>query len=218
MVEAGLPPRQEPPKQHHKASSDPTGAAKTAATAVAQHTTAVAKNRFAPLAEEGSKSGTKGSEQLSSGVLQDDTSSNTSSVRGRSIRGREPVPLTADILQLLDRLEPDKARHAQLLMDHMTGHRALPRTEQELQQQLEKKAEREFKRQQAAAEAAAQQAAAEHAATELHAQAAAHAALLAQQAMAEALAAGATTEAAIAAGEAVIAAAQAGDGSAAMQD
>jgi hypothetical protein len=218
LAQSGFTPAQAALINPQKARSDPTAAGAAATSAAAQRAAATNNNRFAPLAEEDGDSGGQGSEPLSSGVLRDDLSSNASSSRGRSSRGREPVTLTPDILQLLDRYEPDKARHAQLLMEHMTGHRTLPRTEEELTQMLERKANRELKRQQAAALAAANQAAAEQAAAEQRAQAAQHAALMAQQAMADALAAGATNEAAIAAGEAAKAAAQAGEGSATMQD
>ena len=59
------------------------------------------------------------------------------------------------ILQLLDRLEPDKGKQAWLLTEHLTGLRTLPNTEHELQKLLERKVEKEIKRQQAATEAAA---------------------------------------------------------------
>ena len=117
-------------------------------------------------------------------------------------------------MQLLDRLEPNKGKQAQLQTEHLTGQLTLPSTEQELQKLLERKADKEIKRQHAAAEAATNIAAEE----QMEAHEAAMAAHLAQQAMAAALAAGATHDEAIAAGQAVMEAARGTDGSAQMLD
>jgi hypothetical protein len=65
---------------------------------------------------------------------------------------KEPIRLTPEILLILDRLEPDKGRQANLLTEHIAEKRVLPSTEEELLQQLEHKAKREFERQQAAEE------------------------------------------------------------------
>jgi hypothetical protein len=73
--------------------------------------------------------------------------------------GREPIPLTPEILHLLDRLEPDKGKQSRLLTEHLTRQRSIPSTESELQTHLERRAARELKRQQVAAEAAANKAA-----------------------------------------------------------
>ena len=70
----------------------------------------------------------------------------------RGNRGRDPIPLTPEILLLLDQLEPDKGKQARLLTEHLTGHMTLPCTQQKLQIQLERKAGREIKRPKAAAE------------------------------------------------------------------
>ena len=78
---------------------------------------------------------------------------NTSGSRGN--RGREPTPLTPDILCLLDRLEPSTGKYARLLTDHLTRQRLLPSTEHELDAHMEKNALRELQKQQAAAEATA---------------------------------------------------------------
>ena len=102
----------------------------------------------------------------------------------------DPIPLTPEILLLLDRLEPDKGKQAWLLTEHFTGQRTLPCTEQELQKMLERKAEKEIKRQHAASEAAANRAPGEH----MEAHETAMAAHLAQHAMAAALPARATQE------------------------
>jgi hypothetical protein len=68
----------------------------------------------------------------------------------------DPIPLTPEILLLLNRLELDKGNKARLLTDHLLiDQRTLPRTEQELQIQMERKAAREIKRQHATSEAAA---------------------------------------------------------------
>jgi hypothetical protein len=168
-------------------------------------------NRFAPLRQQGANSGEQGSLNLSSGILRGGSSSASSS---RGSRGRDPIPLTPEILQLLDRLELDKGKQARLLTEHLIGQRTLPITEQELQQLMERKAQTEIKRQEAVAEAAANKAAEE----QMEAHEAAMAAHLAQQAMAAAQAAGATHDEAIAAGHAVMEAATGADGTAHMMD
>ena len=100
-------------------------------------------NSFAPLRQQGANSGDQGSLNLSSGILKGGSTSASSS---RGSRGREPVPLTPEILLLLDRLEPDNGKQAQLLTEHLTGQRTLPSTEQKSQKLLERKAEKEIKR------------------------------------------------------------------------
>jgi hypothetical protein len=70
----------------------------------------------------------------------------------RSSRPREFIPITPEILLLLDRLEPDKVKQSRLLTEHIAGHRALPATEEELQTILEKRTRRALEREQAAAE------------------------------------------------------------------
>ena len=64
------------------------------------------QNKFAPLMLQGRESGDQGSEALSSGILRGGFASVVSSSRGS--RGKEPTPLTPEILLLLDRLKPDK--------------------------------------------------------------------------------------------------------------
>ena len=108
--------------------------------------------------------------------------------------GREPIPLTPEILQLLDKLEPDKGKQAKLLTEYLTGQRTLPSTEQELQTQLERKAAKEIQRQQTATEAAANQAATEQHEADRRAHEAAMAAHLGQHVYASTIAAGATPE------------------------
>jgi hypothetical protein len=76
------------------------------------------QNKFAHLRQHGSESGDRGSETLSSGILRGVSVSVASSSRGS--RGREPTPLTPEIPLLLDRLEPDKGKQAQLLTEHLT--------------------------------------------------------------------------------------------------
>jgi hypothetical protein len=71
------------------------------------------QNRFTPLRQQGSGSGERGSLDLSSGIPRGGASSAASSSKGS--RGREPIPLTPEILLLLDRLEPDKGKQALLL-------------------------------------------------------------------------------------------------------
>jgi hypothetical protein len=131
---------------------------------------------------------------MSSGILRGGSSSAASSSKGS--RGRDPIPFTPEILLLLDRLEPDKAKQVRLLTEHLTRQRTLACTERELQTQLERKAELEIKRRHAATEAAPNMASTK----QMKAHEAAMAAHLAQQAIKNALAARATTEEAIAAG------------------
>ena len=64
----------------------------------------------------------------------------------------------------MDRLEPDKGKHARYLTEHLIGQRTLPSTEEELQSILKRKAAREQKRKLVAAEAAANTAVEEQAA------------------------------------------------------
>jgi len=110
-------------------------------TSPANFNTEEQQNRFAPLKQHGSGSGERGSLDLSSGILRGGASSTASSSKGS--RGREPVPLTPEILLLLDRLEQDKGKQARLLAEHLTGQRTLPCTEQELHKLLERNTERE---------------------------------------------------------------------------
>jgi hypothetical protein len=72
---------------------------------------------FAPLRQQGANLGEQGSLNLSSGILGVGSTSASSS---RGSRGREPIPLTPEILLLLDRLDPDKGKQARLLTEHLT--------------------------------------------------------------------------------------------------
>jgi len=67
-------------------------------------------NNFVPLGLNGNVSEGKDNEVMSSSILRGGSSSATSNSRGN--RGRETIPLTLEILQLLDKLERDKGRHA----------------------------------------------------------------------------------------------------------
>ena len=169
-------------------------------------------NMFAPLRHQGSDSGDRGNEALSSSILRGGSTSAASSSKGS--RGKKPIPLTPEILLLLDSLEPDKGKQARLLTEHLTGQRTLLCTEQELQKLMERKAEKEVKRQQAAAEVVANRASEE----EMEAHEAAMTSHLAQQAMAAALAARATQDEAIAAGQAAMEAATGAGSSELMLD
>jgi hypothetical protein len=53
----------------------------------------------------------------------------------------------------LDKLEPDKEKYARLLTEHLTKHRLLPSTGQELQTHLKNRAKREIRQQHATTEA-----------------------------------------------------------------
>ena len=101
------------------------------------------QNRYVPLRQQGSEIVDRVSEHLTSGILRGGSSSAASS-GSKGSRGRKPIPLTPEILLLLDRLEPDKGKQARLLTEHLTGQRTLPGTEQELQKLMERKAEKEI--------------------------------------------------------------------------
>ena len=101
------------------------------------------RNRFDPLAEQGSGTNERDSERLNFGSLFG--ASGTHSSAGNNT-GRDPIPLTPEILHLLDRLEPDKGKQAKLLAEHMIGQRTLPSTEAELHTHLERRAAKEHKR------------------------------------------------------------------------
>jgi hypothetical protein len=152
--------------------------------AVASGGTLPLQNRFEPLGDQACVSSGRYNEPLSSCILREGSASASSSARGS--RGREPIPLTPEILHLLDRLEPDKGKQARLLTEHLTGQRSLPSTETELQTHLERRAARELRRQHVAAEAAANKATEDQDKADHEAAMAAH---MAQQAMAAALAA-----------------------------
>ena len=111
--------------------------------------------------------------------------------------GREPIPLTPEILHLLNILKPDKGKQARLLTDHLTGQRSLPSTESELHTHMERRIAREFKRQQVATEAAANKGAEDQDRADHEAAMAAH---MSQHAMAAALSARTTHEKVIATG------------------
>jgi hypothetical protein len=101
-------------------------------------------NKYSPLAH------LNDIEELGEEGLHEGSASDAGS--SRSSRPRDFVPITAEILHLLDRLEPDKVKQATLMTEHIAGHRVLPTTEQELQDIFEKRARRAIEREQAAAE------------------------------------------------------------------
>ena len=113
------------------------------------------KNTYAPLEPLGNGTEGRDSERLSFSLVSG--ASVGSGLRGS--RGRDPIPLTPEIPFLLDRLEPDKGKQAKMLIEHLTGQRQLPATEQELHTQLENRAFKDIRKQQAAAEASANTAA-----------------------------------------------------------
>ena len=148
-------------------------------------------NRFEPLAEQGNGTNERDSEQLSFSSLSGASGTHSSA---KNNRGKDPIPLTPEILYFLDILEPDKGKQARLLTKHLPCLRTLPSTEAELQAHLERRTTRELKRQQVAAEAAAKAATYQDKADHE----AALAAHVGQHAMAITLAVGATNEEAIA--------------------
>ena len=78
-------------------------------------------------------------------ILRSRANSEASSSRGS--RGREPIPLTLEILHLLDKMKLDKGKQARLLTKHLTRQRLFPSKDQELHSQLEKLAHRKTRQQ-----------------------------------------------------------------------
>ena len=155
-------------------------------------------NRFQPLAEGGSQEFVH-SDKVREASISDSTSS-------KMIRLRDRISLTLEILAMIDRHEPYKGKHAQLLTEHLAGQKILPSTEEELQHHLERKARREAKRLLAAEEAvAARQGKARNAKAHRHAHNSGVVASFAKRARAVAIAARATQEE----GEALVAASRA---------
>jgi len=134
-------------------------------------------------------------EGLSSTIHREEGTSVASSSKGS--KGRNPIPLTPQILHLLDRLEHDKGKQARLLTEHLIGQRTLPTTEDKFQQHLKRKTTRLIKRQHAVAKAATNMATEEQIEADRTTHEAEMAAHLTQQAMAAALASRATTTEAI---------------------
>jgi len=120
-------------------------------------------NPYDILAQQGSGSADRDNDKLGFELV---SGANTTTSGSRGSRGRDPIPLTPEILHLLDRLEPDKGKQARLLTEHLTRQRQLPSMEHELQQQLEKRAQREIRKQMDAAEVAANKAATQQAEVE----------------------------------------------------
>ena len=69
-------------------------------------------NRFQPLAEHNNEDMDEEEDKVWEGSVSDASSS-------RGNKRREPIPLSAQILLLLDRLEPDKGRQGLLLTEHL---------------------------------------------------------------------------------------------------
>jgi electron transfer flavoprotein alpha subunit len=108
---------------------------------------------------------------------------------------RDPISLTPEILAMLDRHEPDKAKQTKLLTSHLLGKRVLPSTEEKLQLHLERKAKREAERQLVVAKAEAHRVAqVKHAEAAQHAKTARVIASFAKRAKEAVLAVGATLE------------------------
>ena len=86
-------------------------------------------NIYEPIAEKGNGTNERDNELLSFGSLLGSSRTHSSA---KNSRGKEPIPLTPEILHLLDRLEPDEGKQARLLTEHLTGQMTLPSTEAEL--------------------------------------------------------------------------------------
>ena len=122
---------------------------------------------------------------------------------------RDPVALTPEILAMLERHEPEKAKHAKLLTEHLLGQMTLPSTEEEFQQHLERTIKREADRLLAKAETeAARQEKIKQAEATRHAQNGTIIANFAKRAKDAAIAAGASAEDAKAARKAAAAEAE----------
>jgi len=80
-------------------------------------TTTKLKNTYAPLEPLGN--GAEGRDNIRLSFSSVSGASVGSGSRGS--RGRDPIPLTPEILHFLDRLEPDKGKQAMMLTKHLTG-------------------------------------------------------------------------------------------------
>ena len=142
----------DPPKTTWETIATRNNRANSAPVAPATGTGIPITNIYEPIQEHGTGTNDIDNERLSFGSLSG--ASRTHSI-ARNNKVRDLIPLTPEILQLLDRLEPDKGKQARLLTDPLIGQRTLPSTESELQTHLERWAARELKRQQVSAEACA---------------------------------------------------------------
>ena len=86
--------------------------ASSAPVAPATETDIPLMDRYDPIAEQGSGTIDRESERLSFGSLS--RASGTHAI-ARNNKGKDPIPLTPEILHLLDILEPDKGIQARLL-------------------------------------------------------------------------------------------------------
>ena len=85
-------------------------------------------NKFHPLAEEHNE------EDIGNDRVREGSVSYAS--RSRGSRMRDPVTFTPEILAMMVSHEPEKAKQAKLLTEHLTSQRTLPSTEEELRQHL----------------------------------------------------------------------------------
>jgi len=120
----------DPPMTTWEAIGTRANKANSAPVAPATGTGIPLTNGYEPIAEHGSGTNDRESERLSFGSMLGASGSHSSA---RNRWGKEPIPLTPEILHLLDRLEPVKGKHARFLTEHTTGQRQLPSTEHELQ-------------------------------------------------------------------------------------
>jgi hypothetical protein len=74
------------------------------------------KSKYEAIGEHGIGSNVKDNERLNFGSLS--RASRYSNARNN--KGREPTPLTPEILHLLDKQEPVKGQHARVPMEHTT--------------------------------------------------------------------------------------------------
>ena len=82
-------------------------------------------SRLQPLEEEQIEEG-RGGDKVREGLVLDASSS-------RGSRMRDQVTLTPEIVAMLERHEPDKAKQAKIFTEHLLGQRTtLPSTEEEL--------------------------------------------------------------------------------------
>ncbi len=102
-------------------------------------------DKFQPLAEEYNDE-VRGNDKVREGSVSDASSS-------RGCRMRDPWTLTTEILAMLDKHEPDKAKQVKLLTTHLTSQWTLPSKEEELQQHLKRRAKRDADNFMAATEA-----------------------------------------------------------------
>jgi hypothetical protein len=86
-------------------------------------------NYYETLAQKGSGESVKYIDKLTFGSI---SRARTPTLGSRGSKGRDPTPMTPEVLYFLDRLEPDKGNQARLITEDLNGQRTLPTMEAEM--------------------------------------------------------------------------------------